>query len=474
MKQGIYILLISLIILLPDINCVNQSSYNPISSEYIVDLQGIIERGKLIAITQNNSTDYFIYKGEPMGYQFEMLKNLAEFLNVKLEIIVSNDIDEIFKKLQNRECDIIALNLTKTKERNRLINFSKSFIQTRQVLVQRKPDDWYKMPKKELEKLLIRNPLDLGGKNIYIQKNSSFKERLINLSEEIGDTIHIIEPEDIETEEIISKVASGEIQYAVCDENVALVNQTYYPILDIKTAISFPQNIAWGVRKESTTLLSNIDKWIESFKTTKKYKNIYNKYFRNNKSVNIKRSEYFASLTGKVSDYDNIIKKYSKWIGWDWKLLASLIYQESKFNKNAESWAGAYGIMQLMPVTAERYGLDSLSTPEENIEAGVKFIKFLEKQFSYIENEDERRKFVLASYNVGPGHVFDAQRLAQKNGKDPNVWEDNVDIYMLKKSDPKFYRDPVVKHGYCRGKEPYNYVTEVLDRYEHYKNMIND
>jgi membrane-bound lytic murein transglycosylase F len=473
MKIGVYIAVIFFLVLLFNLNCTTNSTYTP-QQNIKLDLEQIVARGKLIAITQNNSTDYFIYKGEPMGYQFEMLKNLAESLNVKLEIIVSNNIDEIFEKLQNKECDIIALNLTKTKERNKIINFSKPFIQTRQVLVQRKPDNWYEMPKNELDKLLIRNLTTLGNKDVYIQENSSFKERLDNLSNEIGDTIHIVELENIETEEIISMVARGEIQYAICDENVALVNQTYYPNLDIKTAISFHQNIAWGVRKESTVLLLNINEWIDDFKNSKQHKAIYNKYFKNNKSVNIKRSEYFASLTGKVSDYDNVIKKHSEWLNWDWKLLASLIYQESKFNTNARSWSGAFGIMQLMPITAERFGIDSLASPEENIEAGVKFIKWIEDQFSYIENDYERTKFVLASYNVGPGHVFDAQRLAKKNGKDPNVWEDNVDLYMLKKSEPKYYQDPVVKHGYCRGKEPFNYVSEVLDRYEHYKNMISE
>ncbi|HBX51676.1 MAG: hypothetical protein A2W98_05805 [Bacteroidetes bacterium GWF2_33_38] len=472
MKNSIVILLISCLILFQGINCKNQSTYNPIvASEF--DLKEIIERGKLIAITQNNSTDYFIYKGEPMGYQFEMLKNLADYLNVKLEIIVSNDLDEIFEKLENHECDIIAINLTITDKRSQLINFSNPLSQTRQVLVQKKPENWYNLSKLELDSTIVRNPKDLAGKQVYIQRNTSHEDRLKNISKEIGDSIHIVEL-DIETEEIISKVASGEIAYAISDENVALVNQKYYPILDINTAIGSYQDIAWGVRKGSDSLLSSINSWLEKFKNSKQHRRIYKKYFKNNKSVSIKRSEYFSSLTGKISDYDYFIKKQSKILSWDWKLLASLIYQESKFNHDVEAWTGAYGIMQLMPVTAERFGVDSLSTPEENIEAGVQFIKFLEKQFNYIEAEEERIKFVLASYNVGPGHVFDAQRLAQKNGKDPNIWDDNVDIYMLKKSEPKYYRDPVVKHGYCRGKEPFDYVSEVLDRYEHYKNVVSE
>ena len=104
----------------------------------------------------------------------------------------------------------------------------------------------------------------------------------------------------------------------------------------------------------------------------------------------------------------------------------------------------------------------------------VEFIKWLDKRFEKrgISDEQEKIKFVMASYNVGLGHILDARRLAEKNGKDPDKWDNNVDEYILKKSNPKYYKDPVVKYGYCRGSETYNYVYQILDRYEHYKNII--
>ena len=113
------------------------------------------------------------------------------------------------------------------------------------------------------------------------------------------------------------------------------------------------------------------------------------------------------------------------------------------------------------------------STPEEQIRAGVDFIKQLDKQFvNKIENKEERTKFVLASYNAGIAHVYDARRLAEKYDKNPNLWEENVDYYLLNKSRPEYYTDSVVKYGYCRGTEPYNFVYDILDRFEHYKNTI--
>ncbi len=437
-------------------------------------LEKIHKRGKLIAVMDFNSTNYFIYRGEPMGYQYELLKLLADHLGVKLEVKVENDVDKNFEMLQSGECDIIAINLTVTKERARIIDFTYPHSQTHQVLVQRKPYNWKRLRKDELEDTLIRNQLDLAGKVVYVQKGTSYADRMKNLSDEIGDSIILIEKGNLEVEELIELVATGEIDYTVADENVALVNQIYYPILDIKTAVSFPQNIAWGVKKGDQLLKQEIDTWLKQFTKSTLYSAIYNKYFKNPRSVRIVGSDYYSNVSGKVSRYDDYIKKYSEDIDWDWRLLASLIYQESRFNPTVKSWAGAYGLMQLMPTTAKRFGVTKNSAPEKQIKAGVDFIKWLDKRFENrgITDEDEKIKFILASYNVGLGHILDARRLAEKEGKDPDIWENNVDEYILKKSNPKYYKDPVVKYGYCRGSETYNYVTQILDRYEHYKNII--
>ncbi len=439
-----------------------------------IDLEQIRERGKLIAVTEYNSTNYFIYRGEPMGFQYELLRSLSDHLSLKLEVIVENDLEAAFSDLLDGEVDLIANSLTVTKERSRRVAFTHPIGQTRQVLVQRKPRNWRSMHPSDLEKELIRNQLDLAGKTIYVQRNSAFAQRLHNLSDEIGDSIHIVEVPQ-EAEELISLVARGEIDYTVSDENVALVNQTYYPGIDVETAISFPQNLAWAVRPGSTELEEAIDQWLEQYRKTLQYALIYNKYFKNQKSADIIKSDYFTLSSGKISPFDESIRRYSQMIQWDWRLLASLIYQESRFDPGVESWAGAFGLMQLMPSTAARYGVTHNSPPDKQIEAGVKFIRWLESIFAdKVKDPDERIKFVLAAYNVGVGHVLDARRLAEKYGKDPTVWEGNVDYFLLNKSLPKYYRDPVVEYGYCRGEEPYRFVTDILDRYEHYRNITTE
>ncbi|RLD53302.1 MAG: lytic transglycosylase F [Bacteroidetes bacterium] len=439
-----------------------------------VILNRILREKKIVATTDYNSTNYFVYRGEPMGYQFELLKSFADYLGVKVEIQIINDLEESFDCINTGKCDLIALGLTVTKERAEIIDLSSPLMQTRQILIQRKPENWRKMRTwDEIESHMIRNPLELAEKTIYIQKGAIYSQRIKNLSDEIGANINVIEHPDATVEELITMVAKGEIDYSVCDEHIAMVNSKYHSGIDVKTAVSFPQNIAWGIKKNEKALLDTLNAWIATYKHTNTYAYLYNKYFKHTRSVNYANSEKGSVVNNRISPYDTYIKEYSETINWDWRLLASLIYQESRFYPQAKSWVGAYGLMQLMPHNAEKYGIDSTSSPQEQISAGVKFIKLLDKQFEEkIPDKAERTKFVLASYNAGIAHVYDARRLAEKYNKNPDIWTDNVDYYLLNKSKPEFYTDSVVKYGYCRGKEPYNFVNDIMERYSHYKNVI--
>lgn len=432
----------------------------------------IKENGVLRVVTDYNSTSYFIYRGQPMGYQFELLQNLADYLNVKLEVTANNDMDEKFEMIQNSSIDLIAVNLTVTKERRKEVLFIEPHLTTRQVLVQRKPENWKSLSKNNVNGAMVLSQLNLGSKTVHVQKNSSYLKRLKSLSDEIGEDIHIVETDD-GVEQLIEKVVNGEIDYTVCDENVAMVNSTYYDNIDISLPLSFSQNLAWAVKKGENELKDAIDKWMNDFINSKRYAVIHNKYFKSKRTAQIFESDYFVINTGSISPYDDYIKELSSDINWDWRLVTSMIYQESRFNPSAKSWAGAFGLMQLMPNTARRYGVDSTSDPKSQIMAGMKFLNWLDNLYDDIEDPVERSKFVLASYNVGPGHVMDARKLAEKYGKNPNIWNDNVDEFLLKKSDASYYGDPVVKYGYCRGKETYRYVSEVMERFEHYKNLVN-
>ena len=476
----ITLFLIPLILLLTSCLRDNNGKLNAILDDQDRPLHTLIEqihkRGKLIAVTDYNSTNYFIYRGTPMGYEYEKLKMFADYLGVPLEITIENSLEEAFDLLNEGKVDLIAMGLTVTTDRSKKVDFTRPHTQTRQVLVQRLPENWRKMRTwDDIEKELIRNPIDLGGKKIYIQKGSIFYDRLVNLSEEIGQPIYIEQDPEAEMEQLIEAVARGDIDYTVADEHIAMVNEKYYTNIDVKTPVSFDQNLAWAVKKGSDSLRVIINEWLEDFNGSLTSRFIYNKYFRNPRSVHMARSEYHSIKGGRISQYDDIIREIADRYEMDWRLLASLIYQESQFHNDAESWAGAFGLMQLMPNTARIYGVDSTSTVSEQIEAGMKFIRSINAQLPpEIVDPEERMKFILAAYNVGIAHIFDGRRLAEKHGKDPNRWTDNVDYFILNKSDPKYYRDSVVRYGYARGEETYNFVNEILERYEHYKNVIEN
>jgi membrane-bound lytic murein transglycosylase F len=454
------------------------SSCNPSEKETFaaepliqLDLEQISKRGYINALVDNNSTSYFIYRGTPMGYEYELLERFADYLKVGLKIKVIAGIEEAIDLLNKGEGDVIAFPLTITKERTNHIAFSQTHFNTCQVLIQRKPDNWRANPYLA-EKTMIRNPADLIGKEIYVKKGSSFKDRLENLSDEIGGEIIIREDSaDSETESLIAKVAQGEIPLTVNDQTIAMVNATYYPNIDIKTVLSLPQQIAWALRKNSPVTLHSLNKWLTQIKKEGTFKVIFDKYF-NSPRTSLKRVQSdFSSLGGdKLSPYDDYIKDDSKLLDWDWRLIASVMYQESNFDPNVKSWAGASGLMQLMPGTAEQYGVGNVYDPKQNIKAGIQFLKYLDNQWAKsIPGQAERVKFVLASYNVGLSHVLDARNLTKKYGKNPTRWDNNVEYFLLQKSNPKYYRDEVAVAGFCRCEGPVRYVKEVLDRYEEYK-----
>jgi membrane-bound lytic murein transglycosylase F len=469
MKKPVYIFVIVILFLLFNM-------LHSCSPEEEVDLKiENLRDNKLVAITGYNAYSYFIYKGQPMGFEYELVKKLAEHFNINLEVKVISSIEEMFKMLNSGEGDLIAFNLTITKDRLEKVDFTEPINITKQVLVQRKPDNWEKMKIHEIEKQLIRDPTELIGKTVYVRSSSAYVQRLINLSDEIGGDINVVEAEPGETiEDLIAKVASGKINYTISDDNIAQLNSVFHRNIDAETNISLSQRIAWAVEKKSDEFKANVNKWLDSMKSTVDFAVIYKKYFTNRYAYKKRvTSEYFSNTGGGISKFDDLIKKYSELVGWDWRLGSSLVYQESQFNPNTKSWAGAVGLMQLMPKTAEQVGITNRKNPKQNIKGGFKYLAFLDNLWKEtIADSTERIKFVLASYNIGPGHITDARNLTKKYGDNPNIWFDNVEVYLRLKSKPKYYNDEVVKRGYARGKETVKYVKEILERYEQYKQLI--
>src|SRR5690606_37710496 len=259
----------------------------------------------------------------------------------------------------------------------------------------------------------------------------------------------------------------------VADNNIAAINASYYPELDINVPISFSQRIAWAVRPGSEELLEAANSWIAGMKKKQDYYVIYNKYFKNKRNFSRRiKSDFYSLNNNKISQYDDLISHYADKIDWDWRLLASLIYQESKFESDATAWSNAAGLMQIMPETAAELGIEDLENPEENLRGGTEYLKQIGLSFSHIPDSIDKLKFTMAAFNCGIGHVYDAQRLASKRGLDSLVWNNNVEEMILALSYPVNYNDPVVYYGYVRGLEPYTYVNQIWERYGHYRQFI--
>jgi membrane-bound lytic murein transglycosylase F len=409
-----------------------------------------------------------------MGYEYDLLKRFAKHLDVKLEITVSNNLDVMFQNLLDGEIDLIAHGLTITNSRKEMVTFSEYLYLTNQVLVQRKPLDWRNMGWSKLQASLIHDPIELIGDTVSVRANSSYIKRLANLSDEIGGIIYIDTlPGDLSTDQIIEMVADGEIKYTVADNNIASINASYYPELDISVPISFSQRMAWAIRPQDKELEKELNHWIKTMKDGVAYYAIYNKYFKNTRDFRRREnSELYSINHNNISEYDDIIKAGADSLGWDWRLMAAMIYQESKFNPNLESWAGAKGIMQLMPGTAERFGVSDRTDPVQSIKAGTEMLQLLWDRFIDIPDSIQRIKFTMAAYNCGYGHVVDARSLAYEEGLDMYRWDNHVEQSMLKLSYPEYYNKPIIKYGYVRGVEPYTYIRQVFDRYSNYSHFI--
>jgi len=452
----------------------NQTTPEQTGTPFHRDLDQIKKDGKLRVLIAYNSTSYFLYRGKAMGYEYELVKRLADHLHLKLELHVSKNMDSLINELNRGKADLLAYGLTITTDRKKKVKFTDYLYLTHQVLIQKKPNHWRKMRWAAIQKSLIHDPIELIGDTVSVRENTSYFKRIQNLSKEMGGKIYIDTLKgNISTDKIIKMVVDGNIKYTVADDNLAKINASYYPILDIDVPISFSQRVAWAVRPNSPQLLAAINQWIKQERKETDYYVIYNKYFKNRRDFRKRvKSDFYSLNKNRISKYDSIIKKNAKKIHWDWRLLASQIYQESQFKPKASSWAGAQGLMQLTPETAEELGVENIHNAAENVAAGTNYLQQLEENFMDVEDSIQRIKFTLAAFNCGYSHVTDAQNLAEERGLDSDRWDGNVEKMILALSYPENYQDDAVKFGYVRGIEPYTYVRQIFDRYNHYKNFI--
>ncbi len=422
----------------------------------------------LHAATLYGPTSYFNYRGQTMGFDYENVKRFAEDEGMVLDLKIAPTLQSLLKMVQEGEVDLAAYPVPYIEEYNSLVRHAGHKEVTWQVLVQ------------PAGAKRISDVTELVGKTVYVEKDSKYHYRLKNLNQELGGGIDImpISKDSLITEDLIEMVDHGEIPLTVVDSDIAELNKSYYPRLDIGMKISLDQYSSWAVRNDCDSLAARLDRWDKKTDNSDMLRAVYKKYFEISKNSGLYEdvtAAYGLKVhNGVVSPYDGVFKRHAHITGYDWQLLAAIGYNESRFDNSVVSWAGAQGLMQLMPATARAMGIspESLRNPDANVLAAARLLKKLDSSLAdKVSDPSERMKFVIAAYNCGLGHIYDAIALASKYGLDPQTWTGSVSEAALMKSRPQYYNDPVVKNGYFRGRETTEFVERVMTAYEYFKKM---
>lgn len=410
-------------------------------------------------VTLYGPSSYFEYRDTTLGYDYELMEAIASQRGFRVNWVVADSLAQAVEMIENGTALILASDVPEN-----------SIYRTRLRLCG---------PKTDIEQVLVQPPGDtvvvdihqLAGRTVYVEKDSKGETML----QKLNDTKHLdinIRPvlgDSIATEDALAAVARGDIHLALVDKRTAKLNQTYYPDLNITMALSEPEAARWAVAKSNRDLASALNRWVKEPLMEARNDSILDKYFKSLKRDPVPGAKYDRNFSnGYASPFDHLFKQHTEGTTWDWRLLAAQGFTESRFDSTARSWAGAAGVMQIMPGTARQFGLkkNEVRNTSRSIQTAVKVLQACDEIIAReVADPIERQKFVMAAYNAGPGHVLDAIRLAKKYGLNSQVWDGNVEQAMLMKMQPKYYRDPVVRHGYSRGRETVDYVDRIWSYY---------
>ncbi len=419
------------------------------------DLDDILKRGELRVLTRNNGVSYFLERGLPRGFDYELAAMLAKQLKVRLAMVVPPAHDQLVPWLLEGRGDLIAASYTVSPERARLVDFSRPYLQVQEMVVQR------------LSEPRLTSLAELRGRRISVRPGSSYARTLARLQPTLGFTV-VPAAEDVETEDLIDAVASGTADLTVADSHILQAELTWRH--DVVAALALEpqgkQDIAFGLRVGNPKLLAAVNAFVARVDHGLEFNLAYRHIFESPPDATVPHGE----VKGAVSPYDAIFQKLAPRYGFDWRLTAAQAYQESHFNPRARSPEGAVGLLQILPRTARSLGFTRLTDPEECTHAGIAYLAELMGQLEPDLSLQQRVRFALAAYNVGLGHLTDARRLAGEHGLDSNRWFNNVEKAMLDLQKPLYFRR--ARYGYACGSEPVRYVSQIQTRYEQYLALV--
>lgn len=411
----------------------------------------VLASGELHVLTRNAGTTYYEGPHGPAGLEYQLLKRFADHLGVKLVINVPDNFNEIIEDISKGDAQIAAAGLTVTKEREKLVRFSPAYQTITQEVVY------------NANKHRPANLDDLDG-ILEVIAQSSHSERLHELQAKHPD-LDWVENKEANSTELLSLVSEGLIDYTVADSNEIAINRRFYPELKVAFAISKPQHLAWAFPKSTDkTLYNAASKFFASLKKSGELERILKNNYEHASNFDYNGTNSFlGQIHNRLPSYRSYFEEAAKRYHFDWRLLAALSYQESHWRPRAVSHTGVRGIMMLTKATARHLGVEERTNAKESILGGARYLRALIDQLPDNIKEPDRTWIAVAAYNVGIGHIEDAQQITVARGDNPEKW---IDIksslpYLAKR---KWYKK--ARYGYARGWEPVRYVENIRSYYD--------
>ncbi len=414
-------------------------------------LEQVKDRGELRVLTRNAATTYYIGPHGPTGPEYDLVKAFAEHLGVSLKIIEEDNLQEILRKIAEGDAHIAAAGLTITETRQKSVRFTPAYQTITQQLVYRQG---------------IRKPrsiAELDDGFLEVLANSSHAERLAELKPDYP-TLSWMETEELSSSELISLVVEQVIDYTVADSNDVALMRRYHPEVRVAFDISQEQHLAWAMPKsDDDSLYQAAVDFFNSIKESGELKDTLARHYGHIRNYDYAGTPtYMRHIRLRLPTYMEQFQEAAEANELDWRLLAAVAYQESHWNPLAVSPTGVRGIMMLTKVTAKQLGVEERTDPVESIDGGARYLRTLFDKFADLP-EPDRTWLALAAYNVGYGHVKDAQWLTEQSGGDPGQWtEVKQRLPLLRQR--KWYRQ--TKYGYARGNEPVRYVENIRSYYD--------
>jgi len=442
----------------------SHTAYNPVHRIQMPTILDKIKKSKTLNVVFLNApSSYYIGSNGPQGFEYDLLKSYADSLGVKLNITTANTIKEAIELSKNPDIHITSASLAKTKEREKSFNFGPSYFEVQEQVICSRQMLWDGVFPKDVE--------DLEGLKIMVGVDTSYSETIKQLQED-GFDINATYTSEYSTEELIQKVSLKEIDCTIAASNIYSLNRRYFPNVALAFSISNREQLAWVLTPNSKNLEADMYSWLNTYNQSGAMAQLKDHYYSFVLFFDYYNTKmFYKRIDSRLPKYKAYFKKFGQLYNIPCSVLAAQSYQESHWNPKARSFTGVRGLMMLTRRTAKVLGVKNRLDPEQSIKGGARHLNQMRK---YVPQEvvgEDRMKFALAAYNVGMGHIQDAQKLAKKMGLNQNVWSDLKRALPLL-SQKKYYK--TLKHGYARGSEPVKYVDSIYDYRDILQNSTED